>query len=179
MLQDELTADEAVAIAMANNPRLQVTLAELGIARADLIEASTIANPLFEVEMRFPRRAVPRRSSCVSRRRSSICIQLPRRRAIGRAAFDAAKMRVTSEVLRFAADVRASYYELLAASQHVAQSRTHRRGRARQRPSSRMRQHDGAEHHRSRSRERAGAVRAGEARSRARGAAAARSRARR
>ena len=54
MLQDELTADEAVAIAMANNPRLQVTLAELGIARADLIEASTIANPIFEFELRVP-----------------------------------------------------------------------------------------------------------------------------
>jgi hypothetical protein len=33
MLQDDLTADEAVAMAIANNPRLQVTLAELGIAR--------------------------------------------------------------------------------------------------------------------------------------------------
>src|SRR5687767_48862 len=35
MLRDDLTADEAVAIALLNNPRLQVTLAELGIARAD------------------------------------------------------------------------------------------------------------------------------------------------
>lgn len=32
MLEDELIADEAVAIALINNPRLQVTLAELGIA---------------------------------------------------------------------------------------------------------------------------------------------------
>src|SRR5687767_10269016 len=47
MLRDELTADEAVAIATVNSPRLQVTLAELGIARADLIEASTISNPVF------------------------------------------------------------------------------------------------------------------------------------
>src|SRR5688500_10023655 len=54
MLQDELTVDQAVAIAMLNSPRLQVTLAELGIARADLIEASTISNPIFEVEVRYP-----------------------------------------------------------------------------------------------------------------------------
>ncbi|MHB9002373.1 MAG: hypothetical protein ACYC9N_22995, partial [Thermoanaerobaculia bacterium] len=54
MLADELTADEAVAIAMVNNPRFQVTLAELGIARADLIEASTISNPVFEFEIRYP-----------------------------------------------------------------------------------------------------------------------------
>ena len=45
----------AVAVAMVNNPRLQATLAELGIARADLWQASVIRNPLFEAEIRFPR----------------------------------------------------------------------------------------------------------------------------
>jgi cobalt-zinc-cadmium efflux system outer membrane protein len=123
MLQDELTADEAVAIAMVNSPRLQVTLAELGIARADLVEASTISNPIFEVEVRYP--AEPYRPFELTLAQSLIdLIQLPRRRALGRAAFDAAQMRVSSEVLRFAADVRAAYYELLAATQHVALSRT-------------------------------------------------------
>ncbi|HYO78009.1 MAG TPA: TolC family protein, partial [Thermoanaerobaculia bacterium] len=43
---------------------------------------------------------------------------------LGRAAFDAAQMRVSSEVLRFAGDVRATYYDLLAATQQVALSRT-------------------------------------------------------
>jgi len=123
MLQDELSADEAVAIAMLNSPRLQVTLAELGIARADLIEASTISNPIFEAEIRYP--AEPYRPFELSLAQSLIdLIQLPRRRALGRVAFDAAQMRVSSEVLRFAADVRAAYYELLAATQHVALSGT-------------------------------------------------------
>ena len=123
MLQDELTADEAVAIAMLNNPRLQVTLAELGIARADLIEASTITNPLFEFEIRFP--GEPYRPYELRLAQSLIeLIQLPRRRALGRAAFDAAQMRVSSAVLRFGADVRSAYFDLLAATQHVALSRT-------------------------------------------------------
>ena len=123
MLADELTADEAVAIAMVNSPRLQVALAELGIARADLIEASTITNPVFEFEIRFP--GEPYRPYELRVAQSLIeLIQLPRRRALGRAAFDAAQMRVSSEVLRFAGDVRAAYYELMAASQHVALTRT-------------------------------------------------------
>jgi cobalt-zinc-cadmium efflux system outer membrane protein len=123
MLQDELTADEAVAIAVINSPRLQVTLAELGIARADLIEASTISNPIFEVEIRYP--AEPYRPFELRLAQSLIdLIQLPRRRALGRAAFDAAQMRVSSEVLRFGADVRSAYYELLAATQLVALNRT-------------------------------------------------------
>jgi cobalt-zinc-cadmium efflux system outer membrane protein len=123
MLADELTADEAVAIAMMNSPRLQVTLAELGIARADLIEASTIANPVVEFEIRFP--GEPYRPYELRLAQSLIeLIQLPRRRAIGRAAFDAAQLRVSSAVLRFAGDVRTSYYEMLAATQQVALSRT-------------------------------------------------------
>ena len=123
MLQDDLTADEAVAIAIANNPRLQVTLAELGIARADLIDASTIANPLFEFELRVP--GEPYRPYELRLAQSLVdLIQLPRRRALGRMEFDAAQLRVTSAVLRFAADVRSTYFDLLAASQHVAQKRT-------------------------------------------------------
>lgn len=122
ILADELTADEAVQLAMVNSPRLQVALAEIGIARADLIEASTIANPLLEFEIRFP--GEPYRPYELRLAQSLIeLIQLPRRRALGRAAFAAAQMRVSSEVLRFAGDVRAAYYELIAASQHVAMSR--------------------------------------------------------
>ncbi|HYC92005.1 MAG TPA: TolC family protein [Thermoanaerobaculia bacterium] len=123
MLEDELTADEAVAIAMLNSPRLQVTLAELGIARADLIEASTITNPVLEFEVRFP--GEPYRPYELRLAQSLIeLIQLPRRRALGRAAFDAAQMRVSAEVLRFGGDVRGAYFELVAATQHVALSRT-------------------------------------------------------
>ena len=122
MLADELTVDEAVAIAMVNSPRLQVTLAEVGIARADLIEASTISNPIFEFEIRFP--GEPYRPYELRLAQSLIdLIQLPRRRALGRAAFDAAQMRVSSEILWFAGDVRSAYYDLVAASQHVALSR--------------------------------------------------------
>jgi cobalt-zinc-cadmium efflux system outer membrane protein len=123
MLADELTADEAVAIAMVNSPRLQVTLAELGIARADLIEASTISNPIFEFEIRFP--GEPYRPYELRLAQSLIeLIQLPRRRALGRAAFDAARMRVSSEVLRFAGDVRSAYFDAIAATQTVELSRT-------------------------------------------------------
>jgi cobalt-zinc-cadmium efflux system outer membrane protein len=122
LLQDELTADKAVAVAMANSPRLQATLAELGIARAELLQASVVRNPLFELEVRFPRD--PFRPYELRLAQTLVdLIQLPRRRALGRVVFDAARLRVTSEVLRFAAEVRADHAELLAASQRVALSR--------------------------------------------------------
>jgi cobalt-zinc-cadmium efflux system outer membrane protein len=122
LMQGELDADKAVAIALMNNPRVQVALADLGIARADLLEASTIRNPIFGAEMRFP--AAPSRPYELSITQSLIdLIQLPRRRAAGRLAFEAATFRVSSEVFAIAADVRAGFYELLAATQHLAMDR--------------------------------------------------------
>ena len=121
MLEGELTADKAVAVAMVNSPRLQAALAELGVARADLIEASTISNPLFELELRVP--GEPYRPYELRLAQSLIdLIQLPRRRALGRAAFDVAQMRISADVLRLGADVRSTYFDVLAATQHVAQS---------------------------------------------------------
>jgi len=123
MLEGELDADEAVAIAMMNNPRLQVILAEQGIAHADLIEASTISNPVLELETRLPGR--PFRPYEITLAQSLIdLIQLPRRRRMGSALFETAKLRVSAEVLRFSAEVRDDYYSLLAASQNLAASRT-------------------------------------------------------
>src|SRR5712691_9848402 len=54
LLTGELDADKAVAVALINNPRVQVALADLGLARADLLEASTIRNPILGGEIRFP-----------------------------------------------------------------------------------------------------------------------------
>ncbi|MFO0864163.1 MAG: TolC family protein [Gemmataceae bacterium] len=46
-LEDGLTEDEAVAIALWNNAAFQELLADLGIARGDLIQAGLLPNPEF------------------------------------------------------------------------------------------------------------------------------------
>ena len=46
-VDDGLTSEEAVAIALWNSPSFQATLADLGIARADLVEAGLLRNPVF------------------------------------------------------------------------------------------------------------------------------------
>ncbi|MFT3711669.1 MAG: TolC family protein [Archangium sp.] len=46
-LGDGLTEDDVVATALWNNARFQVDLTALGFARADLVEAGMIRNPLF------------------------------------------------------------------------------------------------------------------------------------
>jgi cobalt-zinc-cadmium efflux system outer membrane protein len=48
-LDDGLTADEAVAVALWNNAAFQVSVSELGFARAELLEAGVLANPVLSL----------------------------------------------------------------------------------------------------------------------------------
>jgi len=119
LLESELTADRAVEIALANNRDLLATLEGLGVARADLIAASTIRNPIFDGEVRFPGNPFE-----LSITQSLIdLLQLQKHRALGQAAFEAARLRVTGSVLAFAAEVRGDYYTLQAAQQALAEQR--------------------------------------------------------
>src|SRR5690242_6689209 len=64
-IEDGLTPDEAVAIALWNNADFRVQLTDLGFARADLLEAGLLRNPVLsllfplgpkqlEATLRFP-----------------------------------------------------------------------------------------------------------------------------
>lgn len=46
-LDDGLSADESIAVALWNNAQFQATLADLGLSRADLVEAGLLRNPIF------------------------------------------------------------------------------------------------------------------------------------
>ncbi|MDO8142190.1 MAG: hypothetical protein Q6358_11880, partial [Candidatus Brocadiales bacterium] len=58
MLQQELTVDEAVQIALLNNRSLQAIYEELGIAQADAVQAGLLRNPIFGAGFRFPDKTV-------------------------------------------------------------------------------------------------------------------------
>ncbi|MEA2559739.1 MAG: outer membrane protein heavy metal efflux system [Acidobacteriota bacterium] len=123
LLEGELTVERAVEIALANNRGLLATLEGLGVARADLIAASTLRNPVFDGEVRFP--GDPRNPFEIGITQTLIDLfQLRKRRALGQAGFEAARLRVTGSVLGFAAEVRTHYYTLQAAQQALAQQRT-------------------------------------------------------
>lgn len=49
LLQQPLSADTAIRLALLQNPQLRAQLAELGVARADLEQAGLISNPTFAV----------------------------------------------------------------------------------------------------------------------------------
>jgi cobalt-zinc-cadmium efflux system outer membrane protein len=123
LLEEELTPERAVRIAFAHNRDLQATLEELGVARADLIAASTVRNPVAEGELRFP--GDPVKPFEISIHKTIIDLfQLGNRKRMGRAQFEVAKLRVGGAVINFGAEVRRHYYDLLAARKVLARTET-------------------------------------------------------
>lgn len=117
LLAEPLTAETVVQIALLNNARLQATYEELGIAQAALVQAGLLDNPFFEGVAVFPLAGgKPDLELSLVQEFLSI-LYLPLRQRIAAAEFEAAKHRVTGEVLDLAGRTQASFYRMLADEQ--------------------------------------------------------------
>jgi cobalt-zinc-cadmium efflux system outer membrane protein len=118
MLENELSLDAVVQIALLNNPRLQATYEELGITQADVVEAGLLKNPVIFGRARFPDR-YPRLTNLefgITQNFLTLLMQ-PARKKLAAIQFEHAKLRVADEVISMAAEVQKSYYEVLSAKQ--------------------------------------------------------------
>jgi outer membrane protein, heavy metal efflux system len=106
-LDDGLTQDEAVAIALWNNPDFQVQLANLGFARADLVEAGLLQNPV--LSLLFP--WGPKQLEATVRWPVEMLWQRPRRVAAARLAADSIAAGLEQDGLTLVSDVKLAYTE--------------------------------------------------------------------
>lgn len=117
MLQEGLTADEAVQIALLNNRRLQATYSELGIAVAELVDAGLLENPVFSGAYRLRGGEYVFEGSVAQDFLSVLLLPLRRQRA--RAELAQAQIRVTGEVIDLAGETRRAFYRYQADQQRV------------------------------------------------------------
>jgi len=115
-LQEELTVDRALQIAVLNNRALQATLEDLGIARADVIQASLIKNPIFSGHARVPEENGTTNLELALAQSVIDTLFLPLRRRVALAQFEQATLTVTDEVLNLLTEVKTSYYASQAAA---------------------------------------------------------------
>ncbi len=54
LLGDGLTADEAVQVALLNNPRARAAMLSIGVSRADFVQATLFTNPTLTLSLRLP-----------------------------------------------------------------------------------------------------------------------------
>jgi outer membrane protein TolC len=115
LLQQPLTPDTAVQIALLNNKGLKASFAELGVAEADLVQAGRLRNPSFS----FGRM---RGGDDVEIERSVMfdllgLLTMPIRSGIEKRRFEQAQLQTASQAVQLAADTRRAYFNAVAAQQ--------------------------------------------------------------
>ncbi|EEF57821.1 TolC family protein [Pedosphaera parvula] len=118
LLQQELTAESAVRIAVLNNRSLQAEFEEVGISQAELIQAGLLKNPQFAASWRFPDRPHAGVDAEYSLAGDVLeLIVLPLRRKVAARNLEQTELRVSDAVLKLAAEVETAFYELEASEQ--------------------------------------------------------------
>jgi len=120
LLADELTADSAVQIALLNNRALRATLEEIGISRADLIQAGLVRNPEFFASFRFPDRPPSGARTEYSLTEDVFdLLLLPLRKRVAALQFEQLKLKVSHEILRLITEVKEALYTVQARQQLI------------------------------------------------------------
>ena len=118
-VSDGLTPEEAVALALWNNPSFLVTLDDLGFARADLIEARQIRNPV--LSLLFP--WGPKQFEATLQLPIDAIWQRPRRVKAAQLDADAIAARLMSDGLGVMAQARTNYLDASAAEARLRLAR--------------------------------------------------------
>jgi len=115
LLDAPLTPESAVQIALLRSPESAIAFAELGLSRADLIEAGTLPNPSLGALARFPLDGGSGTMLDLDGGFPLIdAIVLPMRRSIEEQHFERAKLHAADRVLALIADARVAWYEAIA-----------------------------------------------------------------
>ena len=110
-LDDGVTEDEAVALALWNNPGLQAEMAALGLARAEVIQAGLLTNPQLTMIFPFSLRVL----EAVANWPIEAIWQRPRRVAAARREQERVAETLVSRALDLVRDVRLGFAEYAAA----------------------------------------------------------------
>jgi outer membrane protein, heavy metal efflux system len=121
LLEQEITVDGAVQIALLNNPEVQAMFDEVGIAHADLIEAGLFRNPIFDGYVRFPNQSGLVLNTQFGIAQTFLDIFLvPLKKKVAAAELEQTKLRVANAILNLAFDVQETFYLYVALQQKLS-----------------------------------------------------------
>ncbi len=116
MLEEPLTEDSAVRIALLNNHDVHAAFERLGIARADLVQAGLLRNPIFEGDARLLFDGGTELELGLSQPFLDLFYR-PLRERLAEHEFAAAKLLVTDDLVHLVFAVRRAFVHLRAAQQ--------------------------------------------------------------
>jgi cobalt-zinc-cadmium efflux system outer membrane protein len=114
-LANNLSEDDAVAIALWNNAAFQTDLSALGFARADLIEAGQLRNPILTLLFPFG----PKQLEATANLPLEVFWQRPRRVAAAKVEVERVGESLVQTGLNLVRDVRIAYADLALANERT------------------------------------------------------------
>lgn len=114
-IADGVTQEEAVAIALWNSPSFQATLTDLGIARADLVDAGLLRSPV--LSLLFP--WGPKQLEFTLQYPFDVFVQRPARIAAAKVNAQAVGERLVWDALSLIAQVRTAHADAVVADRQV------------------------------------------------------------
>lgn len=114
LLEDGLTVDEAVEVALLNNKSLQARFFEIGVSRADVVQSRLLSNPVLFFSARLPDRG-GRANLSLSIAQELVDIwQIPVRKRIALAKLDKVVFEVVQAAVDLNARAKSACFDLLA-----------------------------------------------------------------
>jgi cobalt-zinc-cadmium efflux system outer membrane protein len=118
ILAKPLTADDAVRIALLNNPELQATFEEIGISQADLVLAGLLHNPTLMASWRFPDKPPSITDTEYSIAADFLdLVMIPMKTKIARTNLEQTELRIDQQVLALVTQVKTAFYSYQADGQ--------------------------------------------------------------
>lgn len=117
LLAQEVSVDAAVELALLNNRRLQVAYGELGVARADLVQAGLLVNPVLSADLTFGLNQPGQGVAIALVQNFMRALQIPLRKRVAEAALEEAKFAVASRVIDLVIDVKRAFVRAQADEQ--------------------------------------------------------------
>ena len=114
-LQEPLTVDAAVRVALLNNRRLQAEYEELGVAQADVVQAGLLKNPVFGWS-RQEGGDIAKTTWGVEFDFLGLLLRSPQKR-LENVRLEHTRLRVSQAVLKHALETRKAWFEAAAAEQ--------------------------------------------------------------
>ena len=119
-----LALDSAIGIALQRSPHVRVVLADVGLAAADLWQASRVPNPMLDLLRGFPSGGGPGISSVGIGFSIVAALQTPMRRRVAAGELRSAEQRVANAVYGAMIDVQRAYLDVQHAQQTLELERS-------------------------------------------------------
>ncbi len=121
ILAHPLTADDALRMAFANNPHVQIEYARLGLSAAEVVRAGRLSNPTLAASWQSSSASgdADRYTFGLTQNFAELLL-LSARTCFSKGEFERAKLDVTQALLDLAASVQSAYYAAVGAHQVAA-----------------------------------------------------------